>query len=97
MTNINLPYPSILVAFSMGGLLSIMYLGLLWNSLKLLPKIKKKGLFLFVSAALRLFLFLFLAVYLAQNHAGRFLWIVLGFITIRLIVLSFVKNKRKTK
>ena len=97
MANINLSYPSILVALLMGGLLSIIYLGLLWYSLKLLPKIKKKGLFLFVSAAFRLFLFLFLAVYLAQNHAGRFLWIVLGFISTRLILLSFIKNKRKTK
>ena len=95
--NISLPYSAILTAFIMGAILSLLYFGLLWYSLKLLPKIKKRGLFLFVSAALRLFLFLFLAVYLAQNHAGRFLWIVLGFITTRLILLSFIKNKRRIK
>ena len=95
--NISLPYSAILIAFVMGALLSILYLGLLWYSVKLLPKIKKRGLFLFASAVVRLFLFLFLAVYLAQNHAGRFLWIVIGFITTRLILLSFIKNKRRIK
>ena len=95
--NVNLPFSAILTAFVMGVLLSVLYLGLLWYSLKLLPKIKRRGLFLFASAALRLFLFLFLAVYLAQNHAGRFLWIVIGFITTRLILLSFIKNKRRVK
>lgn len=97
MMNISLPYSAILTAFVMGALLSVLYLGLLWYSLKLLPKIKRRGLFLFFSAAVRLFLFLFLAVYLAQDHAGRFLWIVIGFITTRLILLSFIKNKRRTK
>lgn len=97
MTNINLPYSSILTSFLIGGILSILYLGLLWYSVKLLSKIKKRGLFLFASATLRLFLFLFFAVYLAQNHAGKFLWIVIGFITTRLILLSFIKNKRRIK
>ena len=97
MTNLSLSYPEILITFTLGGLLSILYLGMLWYSLKLLPKIKKRGLFLFSSAALRLFLFLLLAVYLAKNNAGRFLWIVIGFITVRLILLSFIKNKRRIK
>ena len=97
MTNLNLSYLEILTAFMMGGILSVLYLWLLWYSVKLLPKIKKRGLFLFSSAVVRLFLFLFLAVYLAKDHAGRFLWIVVGFISVRLILLSFIKNKRKVK
>ena len=97
MTNLNLSYPEILTAFFMGALLSVLYLGLLWYSVKLLPKIKKRGLFLFASATVRLFLFLFLAVYLAQNHAGKFLWIVIGFIATRLILLSFINHKRRIK
>ena len=97
MESIRLSYSAILIAFMTGGILSVLYLGLLWYSLKLLPKIKKRGLFLFGSAVLRLFLFLFLAVYLSQNHVGRFLWITIGFITMRLFLLSFIKNKRKTK
>ena len=97
MESIKLSYLAVLTAFMMGGILSVLYLGLLWYSLKLLPRIKKRGLFLFGSAVLRLFLFLFLAVYLSQNHAGRFLWIVIGFISIRLILLSFIKNKRRSK
>ncbi|MGN0919671.1 MAG: ATP synthase subunit I [Alphaproteobacteria bacterium] len=97
MDAIRLSYPAILTAFLMGGILSILYLGLLWYSLKLLPKVKKRGLFLFASAALRLFLFLFLAVYLAKDNVGRFLWIIVGFITVRLILLSRIKNKRKNK
>ena len=97
MESIRLSYSAILITFVLGGILSILYLGLLWYSVKLLPKIKKRGLFLFISAALRLFLFLFLAVYLAQNNVGRFLWIVIGFMVTRLILLSFIKNKRSTK
>ena len=97
MESIKLSYSAIFTAFVIGGVLSTLYLGLLWYSIKLLPKIKKRGLFLFGSAVLRLFLFLFLAVFLSQNHAGRFLWIVVGFITTRLILLSFVKNKRKLR
>ena len=97
MTNVKLSLDAILMALTMGSILSFIYLGLLWYSLKLLPKIKKRGLFLFGSAVLRLFLFLFLAVYLSQNHAGRFLWIVIGFVTTRLILLSFIKNKRRIK
>ena len=97
MESIKLSYSAILNAFVIGGILSTIYLGLLWYSVKLLPKIKKRGLFLFCSAVLRLFLFLFLALYLSQNHAGRFLWIVIGFITTRLVLLSFIKNKRKPK
>ncbi len=97
MESIKLSYSAIFTALVIGGVLGTLYLGLLWYSIKLLPKIKKRDLFLFGSAVLRLFLFLFLAVFLSQNHAGRFLWIVVGFITTRLILLSFVKNKRKLK
>ena len=95
MIIIKLSLDAILIAFFMGGILSLIYLGLLWYSLKLLPRIKQKGIFLFISAALRLFLFLFLAVWLAQNHAGRFLWIFLGFICVRLVILSKIKNRGK--
>ena len=97
MESIRLSYSAIFYAFIMGGILSVLYLGLLWYCVKLLPKIKKRGLFLFASASFRLFLFLFLAVYLAKDNAGRFLWIVVGFITTRLILLSFIKNKRRIK
>ena len=60
MTSIKLSLDAILLALAMGGILSLIYLELLWYSLKLLPKIKRKGLFLFASAAIRIFLFLFL-------------------------------------
>ena len=93
MTSIKLSLDAILLALAMGGILSLIYLELLWYSLKLLPKIKRKGLFLFASAAIRIFLFLFLAISLSQNHAGRFLWIVIGFVSVRLFLLSRIKNK----
>ena len=95
MTSIKLSFDAIFLALVMGGILSLIYLGLLWYSLKLLPKIKRRGLFLFISAAIRIFLFLFLAMWLAKNHAGRFLWIVVGFVCVRLILLSRIKNKGK--
>ena len=97
MESIRLSYSAILTAFITGGVISILYLGLLWYSVKLLTKIKKRGLFLFGSATVRLFLFLFLAIYLSQNHVGKFLWIVIGFVTTRLVILSFIKNKRRIK
>ena len=93
MISLKLSLEAILLALLTGAVLSMLYLGLLWYSLKLLPKIKKRGLFLFGSAALRLFLFLFLAVWLSQNHAGRFLVIVVGFVGMRLLLISRVKNK----
>ena len=93
--NVKLSLDAILLALVMGGFLSLIYLGLLWYSLKLLPKIKNRGLFLFISAGLRIFLFLFMAIWLAQNHAGRFLWIVIGFVSVRLILVSRIKNRRK--
>ncbi len=95
MLNIKLSLGEIFGALLMGGILSLLYLGLLWYSLKLLPKIKKRGLFLFGSAVVRLFLFLFFAIWLSQDHAGRFLLIVIGFIGMRLILLSRIKNKRQ--
>ena len=30
-------------------------------------------------------------------HAGRFLWIAIGFVVTRLVLLSFIKNKRRIK
>ena len=97
MESVRLSYTGILMAVLMGSVLSVLYLSLLWYSIKVLPKIKMKGLFLFISVLFRLSLFLFFAIYLSQNHVGRFLWIIVGFILTRLVFLSCIKNKRRKK
>ena len=93
MTSFNLPWPQMITCVIYGFCLSLFYLGLLWLTVKSLPKVKHKNLWLFTSAIIRLVLFLSGALLLSQNNPARFLWIVGGFIMTRLILLGLVKQK----
>lgn len=84
------------ICLAFGCFLSLIYLGLLWLTVKSLPNKKHKGIWLFVSAVIRLTLFLAGAVLFSQNNAARFLWIVIGFIITRLIIVGFIKTRRTT-
>lgn len=79
-------------SLAVGILLGLAYLIILWRTLLYLPKVKKKGNFLFVSAVIRLFLIIFVALYFSYNNGARFLLIFIGFIITRLIVLRYIKN-----
>jgi len=73
-----------------GALCAIIFMYLLWNTVKLLPQVKHKYLFLFISKALRIFLLLCVMILFSNHHAGRFIFIFCGFLIMRLIILHFV-------
>ncbi len=87
----NLSYLQIGYALITGIILGIVYLFLLWQTLLKLPHVKQKGLFLFLSAAIRLTLLIFIALHFSYENGGRFLIIIIGFILTRLVVTKYVK------
>lgn len=92
MTDLNdLSYLQIGYALLTGIILGIVYLFLLWQTLLKLPSIKQKGLFLFLSAAIRLTMLIFVALHFSYESGGRFLIIIIGFILTRLVVTKYVK------
>ena len=93
MNSFNLPWPQIVACLVYGLLLSLIYLGLLWLTIKSLPQKRHKGLWLYISGVLRLVLFLSGAILFSQNSPARFLWIIAGFIITRLIFVGFIKTK----
>ena len=93
MTSFNLPWTQIGICLAYGLFLSLIYLGLLWFTIKSLNKTKHKGMWLFASGVLRISLFLFGAILFSQNNPARFLWIVAGFIITRLLLVSRIKTK----
>lgn len=80
------------LTLGIGVATGIVYYVLLWYSLKLLPKVKQRGLFLFASAAFRIFILILTALYFSHDHAGRFLLIIIGFILTRVVCLNVVKH-----
>ncbi|MBR6411946.1 MAG: ATP synthase subunit I [Alphaproteobacteria bacterium] len=76
--------------FLIGAICGLIFMYLLWRTVKLLPQVKHKYLFLFVSKALRIFLLLCVMILFSDHHAGKFLTIFCGFWAIRLIILKFV-------
>lgn len=93
MISFNLPWTQICACLFYGFILSLLYLGLLWFTIKFLTKTKHKGLWLFASGILRLALFLIGAILFSYHNPARFLWIVVGFILTRLVLVSFIKTK----
>ena len=79
------------IALGIGGLCSVMYLYLLWETVHLLPRVRHKGLFLYLSMVLRIFLLLAVMILLSENKAGRFLLIFCGFVIVRLLILRFTR------
>lgn len=77
-----------LMTLGTGALCALIYLGLLWQTLHLLPRVGHKGLFLFSSATLRIFLLLAVMVLFSNHEAGRFILIFCGFAVVRLLILS---------
>ena len=92
--NFNLPLLQLFTCIIIGVILSTIYLSLLWLTIKYLPKIHHKGLYLFISAALRIFLFLYGLIIFSQHNVARLIWILIGFITTRFIVLGLIKQRK---
>lgn len=76
------------IALALGAACAFIYMYLLWTSVKLLPGVKHKGLFLFISGVLRLFLLIFGMLILANDSGGKFILIFCGFVITRLLILQ---------
>ena len=96
MMSFDLSFFQIFCAFCYGVILSLIYLGLLWLTLKHLPHTQHKGMWLFVSAVIRLALFLYLSVLLSQHNPFTFLLIVVGFVIARLCLVGRIKSRSNT-
>lgn len=79
-------------SLAVGVALGLAYLIILYKTLLYLPKVQKKGNFLFISAVIRIFLVIFVALYFSYDNGARFLLIFIGFIMTRMIVLKYIKN-----
>lgn len=93
MMSFSLPWQQIVFCLIAGLILSVIYLGLLWLTIRHLAKSTHQGLLLFLSAVLRIALFLTGAILLSQHNPARFLWIVVGFIMTRILLVGFIKKK----
>lgn len=76
-------------ALLIGAACGIIFMYLLWKTVKLLPQVKHKYLFIFASKVLRIFLLLTVMVLFSEKHAGRFILIFCGFVIMRLFILHF--------
>ncbi len=95
MTDIKLeflPFSDALLMLGAGFILCLAYLYLLWQSVSSLPNVKRKGVFLFLTGTLRLFLIIFVMLLLSNNNLSRFLYILIGFMCTRSVFLSFTKK-----
>lgn len=78
-------------ALLIGAGCGLVFMYLLWETVQLLPRVKHRGLFLFISMALRIFLLLAVMVLFSGENAGRFILIFCGFIVMRLFILRFTR------
>lgn len=86
-------YHSILI----GACLSILYFFLVWQTVILISRTRNKKRVKFFSSLLRIFLFIFISLAFAQEHAGRFLLIVCGFFLTRFFLFGLLKPSFKKK
>ena len=92
--NINIfqmPLSDMGICLLIGAVVAIVYMYLLWETVRILPRVKRKGFFLFFSAVLRIFLLIFGMLLLSGDSAGRFILIFCGFLIFRLFILRFTR------
>lgn len=80
-----------------GFILAIVYLFLLWQTICILNNTKKKALIQFISAALRIFLLIFVALVFAGQNLSYFLIITCSFLLTRMLLLKIFKPTLKKK
>lgn len=80
-----------------GCLLAFLHLFLLWQTVTLLSKSRKKGVIRFLSSVLRIFLFIFIALACSKQNMGYFLIIMCSFFLTRMFLLKLFKPSFKKK
>lgn len=88
MTELKLSWDLILWAVLCGVVLGCVYCAFLWYSVRKLPQVKHKGLFLFLSSVLRLVLFISIAIFLAVRHPALLLCMFATFVITRFIIVK---------
>ena len=87
-----IPFSDIIICITTGMFAAIVYEYMLWLSVKALPSIKHKGLWLLFTGFARLFVLLFSMAVVARNNLIHFVWIALAFLITRRIIIHFAKN-----
>ena len=95
MNTLSFSWTACLYGLAIGFALCVIYTWLLWLTVKKLAHIKHKGLFLLTSAIVRILLFIIPAIYLSQHDVSCFLFIVIGFVLSRFIIVGQVKTSSK--
>ncbi len=88
MTELRLSLDLMIWAILCGITLSCLYCAILWYSVRKLPHIKHKGLFLFLSSVFRLVLFGIVSVSLATRHPALLLCMFAAFVITRLFIVK---------
>ena len=96
MMSFSFSLSQLFLGLAMGLLICVVYLALLWLSLKALPKINHKILFLLITAIIRISLAVALLFLCAQHNLVQFLSILTGFILTRLILLNYLPREATT-
>ena len=89
------PIMDLIYCIITGIMIAGAYEYLLWLSIKSLPSITHKLLWLLFTGVARLFLLLFTAIVVAQDHTERFLVIIFAFLITRWIIVNFAKNIKR--
>lgn len=84
-----------LLALLAGALTGLFYFWNLSWTINQLPKIRKRGLFLFSSTLFRLAVFFGILVLIADRNALKMLIFFVGFILVRVFFLRFKKRELK--
>lgn len=95
--NLGLTFSDFYTYGLIGAILAIVYLVLLYQTISILKQVKHKNLILFISAALRIFLLIFVALVCAEQNLSLFLIIVSGFLLTRALLLKLLKPTYKKK
>ncbi len=82
---------------SIGAILSVIYLFLIWQTVCFLSRSRKKGLALFLSSVLRIFLLIFVALACSKQNIGYFLIIMCFFLLTRTLLLKLFSPSLKKK
>lgn len=88
MTNYELSWGFILFSFLSGIVLSCVYCTLLWYSIKKLPNVKHKGLFLFLTSIFRLVIFVSVATFFGMKHPAYLLCMIITFAMTRFLIVK---------
>ncbi len=97
MKNITLTMSDFFSYGLIGATLALLYMFLLWQTISIIKQSKHKNLILFISATLRIFLLIFIALVFSNQNTGIFIIIMCGFLLMRAILIKLSRPSLKKK